>query len=46
MLLNEIEFGVAHGATDPAKSRSDVPARRPIRHFEYRYADESHYAEW
>jgi hypothetical protein len=46
MLLNEIEFGVAHGATDPFKCIASEPACRPIRHFEYQYAEESHYEEW
>lgn len=46
MLLNEIDFGVAHGATSPGKLAADRPARRPIRHFEYQYAEEDHYAEW
>ena len=46
MLLNEIDFGVAHGATNPWKAVEDAPARRPIRHFEYQYAEEEHYGEW
>jgi NADPH2:quinone reductase len=46
MLLNEIDFGVAHGATNPWKADQDLPARRPICHFEYQYADEEHYGEW
>jgi hypothetical protein len=46
ILLNEIDFGVAHGATDPHKRFGDQPARRPIRHFEYQYGEESHYEEW
>jgi putative PIG3 family NAD(P)H quinone oxidoreductase len=46
MLLNEIDFGVAHGATNPWKADQDLPARRPIRHFEYQYAEEDHYGEW
>jgi hypothetical protein len=46
MLLNEIDFGVAHGATSPWKAVDELPARRPIRHFEYQYAEEEHYAEW
>ncbi len=46
MLLNEIDFGVAHGATSPWKADQDLPARRPIRHFEYQYAEEDHYGEW
>jgi hypothetical protein len=46
ILLNEIDFGVAHGATDPYKHNADQPAKRPIRHFEYQYAEEDHYGEW
>jgi hypothetical protein len=46
ILLNEIEFGVAHGATDPCKRNADLPAKRPIRHLEYQYAEEDHYGEW
>lgn len=46
ILLNEIDFGVAHGATDPYKPLAAEPARRPIRHFEYQYAEECHYDEW
>jgi len=46
MLLNEIQYGVAHGATPPRKSDEDLPCHRPLRHFEYQYAEESHYEEW
>jgi putative PIG3 family NAD(P)H quinone oxidoreductase len=46
ILLNEIDFGVAHGATNPYKHFADKPAKRPIRHFEYLYAEENHYDEW
>jgi hypothetical protein len=46
ILLNEIDFGVAHGATDPSKRDAGRPAKRPIRHFEYQYAEEDHYGEW
>lgn len=46
MLLNEVEFGVAHGATDPAKRVADEPSRRPIRHIEMQYGEEAHYGEW
>ena len=46
ILLNEIDFGIAHGATSPYKQLADKPARRPIRHFEYLYAEEDHYGEW
>jgi hypothetical protein len=46
MLLNEIAFGVAHGATDPWQLDRTKPSRRPIRHIEYQYQSEEHYGEW
>ena len=46
ILLNEIDFGVAHAATNPYKHDADKPAKRPIRHFEYLYGEEDHYNEW
>ena len=46
MLLNEVEHGVAHGATTPYKRDPDKPARRPLRHFEYQFGDEDHYVAW
>jgi hypothetical protein len=46
MLLNEIQFGLAHGATDSQKCTAEAPSRRPIRHLEYQYGEESHYEEW
>jgi hypothetical protein len=46
MLLNEVEFGVAHGATDPRKRVPDAEAKRPIRHFEFQYDKEEHYTAW
>lgn len=46
MLSNEVEFGVAHGATDPTRTVADQESLRPIRHFEYQYEKEEHYAEW
>ncbi|NLR75964.1 hypothetical protein [Leeia aquatica] len=46
MLSNEIEFGVAHGATDPMPKVPGVESYRPIRHYEYQYSEESHYDEW
>jgi hypothetical protein len=46
MLSNEIEFGVAHGATDPSRVDANDVSFRPIRHYEYQYLQEEHYAEW
>jgi hypothetical protein len=46
MLLNEIEHGFAHGATDPQRAVDDRPVQRPIRHIEMQYAEEAHYEEW
>ncbi|WP_394826705.1 hypothetical protein [Pendulispora albinea] len=46
MLLNEIEYGVAHGATDPSPRVKGQPVERPIRHIELQYAEEHHYQEW
>lgn len=46
MLLNEIEHGFAHGATDPHPRVEGQPVERPIRHIEMQYAEESHYDEW
>jgi hypothetical protein len=46
MLSNEIEFGVAHGATDPSRVDASQISFRPIRHYEYQYHQEEHYAEW
>lgn len=46
MLTNEIQYGVAHGATDPYKIDNNKPGYRPIRHFEYQYKVETHYDEW
>lgn len=46
MLLNEIAFGLAHGATAPAKRDATKPARRPLRHFEYQFSDEQDYETW
>jgi hypothetical protein len=46
MLLNEIEFGFAHGATDPQRRVEGQEVRRPIRHIELQYAEESHYEDW
>jgi hypothetical protein len=46
MLLNEIAYGVAHGATPPFKIDPAAECRRPIRHFEYQFGEEAHYVEW
>jgi hypothetical protein len=46
MLLNEIEYGVAHGATDPGPRVAGQPVERPIRHIELQYGEEPHYDEW
>jgi hypothetical protein len=46
MLLNEIAYGLAHGATPPAKRDSTKPARRPLRHFEYQFSDDQDYVTW
>ncbi|AOI71760.1 hypothetical protein WI36_03585 [Burkholderia ubonensis] len=46
MLSNEVEFGVAHGATDPRRIVPGEASARPIRHYEYQYHAEEHYAEW
>jgi hypothetical protein len=46
MLLNEVAYGVGHGATDPVKKVADQPARRPLRHQEMQYLAEEHYPEW
>lgn len=46
MLLNEIEYGVAHGATDPSPRVAGQPVERPIRHIELQYGEEPHYDEW
>ena len=46
MLLNEIEFGFAHGATDPQPKVPGQPVERPIRHIEQQYTEEAHYEEW
>jgi hypothetical protein len=46
MLLNEIEYGVAHGATDPRPRVEGKPVERPIRHIEMQYGEEAHYDEW
>lgn len=46
MLTNEIEFGVAHGATTPYKTKLSEEACRPIRHLEFQYTSEAHYDEW
>lgn len=46
MLLNEIAYGVAHGATDPGPRVEGQPVERPIRHIELQYGEEVHYDEW
>jgi hypothetical protein len=46
MLLNEIEYGFAHGATDPQPRVPGEPVERPIRHIEQQYTNEVHYDEW
>lgn len=46
IMLNEIEFGVAHAATDPVKKDESLDCSRPIRHYEYQYEQEEHYDEW
>ncbi len=46
MILNEIAFGFAHGATDPQPKVEGQPVERPIRHIEQQYTDEAHYEEW
>ncbi|MDJ0628379.1 MAG: hypothetical protein QNJ44_08985 [Rhodobacter sp.] len=46
MLLNEVAYGVAHGATTPYKRDPEQPARRPLRHFEYQFGEEDHYVAW
>ena len=46
MLLNEINFGIAHGATQPYKLVADAPSKRPIRHIEYQFSEEPHYEDW
>jgi hypothetical protein len=46
MALNEIAFGVAHGATTPYRKDESKPARRPLRHFEYQFGEEADYVSW
>jgi hypothetical protein len=46
VLFNEIQYGVAHAATDPLKVDESKDCSRPIRHYEYQYAEEVHYDEW
>jgi hypothetical protein len=46
MLLNEINFGIAHGATAPYKLIPAAPSKRPIRHIEYQFSEEPHYTDW
>jgi hypothetical protein len=46
MIMNEIEFGFAHGATDPYPLDRRLPSRRPLRHIEQQYLEEPHYQEW
>ncbi|WP_404368860.1 hypothetical protein AB5I39_15590 [Sphingomonas sp. MMS24-J45] len=46
LLLNEVAFGVAHGATAPYRIDESRPARRPLRHFEYQFEAEDDYVTW
>jgi len=46
MVLNEIAFGIAHGATTPYRKDRSKPARRPLRHYEYQFDAEADYVAW
>ncbi len=46
LLLNEVAFGVAHGATAPFRKDESKPARRPLRHFEYQFESDGDYVAW
>jgi hypothetical protein len=46
VLYNEVLGGVAHAATQPTLSDPAKPARRPIRHIEYQFANADDLAAW
>ncbi len=46
VLHNEVIGGVAHAATNPVKIDDSKPARRPIRHVEYQFANADDLKTW
>ncbi|ARF73140.1 hypothetical protein B7C62_13335 [Kitasatospora albolonga] len=46
VLLNEVEGGLAHAGSEPRPADPTRPARRPIRHLEYQFAEGVELAKW
>jgi hypothetical protein len=46
VLFNEVVGGVAHAATQPTLADPSKPARRPIRHIEYQFANADDLGAW
>lgn len=46
VLLNEVAGGLAHAGSEPRAVDPGKPARRPIRHLEYQFAEGVELAKW
>ncbi|MFJ1798557.1 hypothetical protein [Streptomyces sp. NPDC088180] len=46
VLLNEVDRGLAHAGSEPRPTDSTRPARRPIRHLEYQFAEGVELSKW
>ncbi|GCD40234.1 hypothetical protein OEIGOIKO_08091 [Streptomyces chrestomyceticus JCM 4735] len=46
VLLNEVDGGLAHAGSEPRPADPARPARRPIRHLEYQFAEDVELAKW
>ncbi|MBT2364990.1 hypothetical protein J7E88_06565 [Streptomyces sp. ISL-10] len=46
VLLNEVDRGLAHAGSEPRPADPAKPARRPIRHLEYQFAEDVELAKW
>ncbi|WP_406280784.1 hypothetical protein [Embleya sp. NBC_00896] len=46
VLFNEVDGGLAHAGSQPRPADPGKPARRPIRHLEYQFADSDELAKW
>lgn len=46
VLLNEVDGGLAHAGSEPRAADPAAPARRPIRHLEYQFAEGVELAKW
>ncbi|MFE9407955.1 hypothetical protein ACFYN0_04035 [Streptomyces sp. NPDC006704] len=46
VLLNEVDGGLAHAGSEPRPADVKLPARRPIRHLEYQFAEGVELDKW